>query len=36
MRSDQLEKVLGGRIRNLRIDQSLTQAEVAESGECLR
>jgi transcriptional regulator with XRE-family HTH domain len=30
MRSDQLEKVLGGRIRNLRIDQALTQAEVAE------
>ena len=31
MRSDQLEKVLGGRIRNLRIGQALTQAEVAET-----
>jgi len=31
MRSDELEKVIGGRIRSLRIGESLTQAEVAET-----
>ncbi len=30
MRRDELEKVIGGHIRNLRIGQGLTQAEVAE------
>jgi transcriptional regulator with XRE-family HTH domain len=30
MRSDQLEKVLGSRVRNARFSQKLTQAEVAE------
>jgi transcriptional regulator with XRE-family HTH domain len=30
MRSDELEKVIGGHIRNLRIGQGLTQVEVAE------
>jgi transcriptional regulator with XRE-family HTH domain len=30
MRSDELEKVIGGHIRNLRMGQGLTQAEVAE------
>jgi transcriptional regulator with XRE-family HTH domain len=31
MRSDELEKVIGGHIRNLRIGQGLTQVEVAET-----
>jgi transcriptional regulator with XRE-family HTH domain len=31
MRNDELEKVIGGRIRSLRIGESLTQAEVAET-----
>jgi transcriptional regulator with XRE-family HTH domain len=31
MQSDPLEKVIGGRIRSLRIGQGLTQAEVAET-----
>jgi transcriptional regulator with XRE-family HTH domain len=31
MRSDELEKVIGGRIRSLRIGEVLTQAEVAET-----
>ena len=30
MRSDELEKVIGGHIRSVRIGQALTQAEVAE------
>jgi transcriptional regulator with XRE-family HTH domain len=30
MRSDELEKVLGGHIRNLRIGQRLTQSELAD------
>jgi transcriptional regulator with XRE-family HTH domain len=30
MRSDELEEVIGGQIRKLRIGQSLTQVEVAE------
>jgi transcriptional regulator with XRE-family HTH domain len=30
MRSDELEKVLGRRVRNARFSQRLTQAEVAE------
>jgi transcriptional regulator with XRE-family HTH domain len=30
MRSDELEKIIGGQIRKVRIDQRLTQVETAE------